>query len=640
MKSFLTIITTLAILFILSFHVFSRPVVYCLSIEKVYGDADTPKYYVITINKTYDATLYILDNTYNVVLVPLSVALPLSCSVQNRIPPEGPHIHLITGFANVNWTLPNGTRITELFYTIADYVGCGKDKAEVKEITLKYGGREFATAVIHVFVPIPEPEKYLVPLELYPGSIMFIYKYVNSSHFELDVKLYNTGYTSYVKQCITEYECVIEIAGFSIALRKYNITFRFLIDTNSWTAKYWNGHKWIPIGSLPLAIPAMDLSLLLYELYQSYSRSINYYLTHKTELQIVVDKVKSLIESGETEKAWELLHKLAEGPIPQIWKAYNASYLGKEIKIEGPGGSVVGPSIKITFPAYDKIVIKINKTGNLSNLIIEGLEKYIMEERMDTLNSVIAENNGFIYYATKYKNITRGTLLWTYIAVFPPGFGIDTLLILPAKHLSEYLGFSDRIEYAFLEIFPRGLPISSEDIVIEESSSLPGPRYGNFTIVIDSRLAEKWMLTNKKAVNPDTRVSILMNLMSTIMTKYGNTWYKVINKGNPEKEFQDFLSYLESAVLATAYQLGGEKGRDLVENLIHGGSLFPETANTTATTQFSPPSTTTQTSSPGSSEISSGEVNGFKWHTVYIVVPVLVVIVVASLVILRAYRRK
>ncbi len=634
---FFSIIIIFASIFVC---ILSQPIAYGVGkTGKIDEDMNVTRYYIIAINNSLvETTLYMLDNKYNVVLAPLTVALPSTCPVQNTLFPKGDNIEYIQNFTNANFNLPNGTHIGGIFYTIADYIGCGRDKTEIKRITLRYtGGPEnIEGATIHVFVRVPHAEKYVVPLILYSRNIMFVYRYINSSYFELDVKLYYLTY---------ELE--------NIASKTYNVTIRFLINMNSWTAKYWNGFEWVPVGTLPLATPALDLSLMLYKLYQSYNANAKYYLEHKAEFQTIIDKIKSIIKNGDKEKVQQLIRQLASTPVPQIWKGYYALYLGKRIEIDMPAGAVVGPSINITFPAYTKIRAKVDTAtaSKFNDLIIKGLKEYILEGRTDTLDNVIVKNNGFVYYDSLYQKSRIGTELWTYMRSPLPAFGGNVLLALPAKYLSKCLGYDNKIEYALLSI-STPTSIKSKGITIEKNKPLPKPpslhslgNNGYLVIAIDSRLAEKWMLTNIDAINPDARVSILYNLLSVVQTKYINTWYKIANGGDPKKEFQDFLSYLKSTVLATAYRLGGENGRELIENLIRNGLSTPETINNTTV----PPSSSfftsgnsvkkeTPANGSSSGETNGGKNTGSRQYQIHAIVAILITIIIVLLVMFTRKR--
>lgn len=615
---------------IVFFNALSQPFTYVQIVVDAGENDDGLEYYVISseYSSGWIGTLYVLDEEYNIILAPLSTALSHDCSVQDAVFPQAPYIEYIDQeLVNMEGVLSNGTRFTKLFYTIANYIGCGKDNVEIKGVTLGYEGSE-VLACVHVFIPMRHTEKYNVLLELVPGSMVFEYRYLNSTHFELLIKLY---YTKYGLADIVR-----------IALKEYNITFRFLIDMNTWSASYWNGSNWIPVGTLPIATPSLDLSLLLYKLYEAYSKDVEYYLKHETELQITIKRLKSLIENN-IDEARQFLFERANAALPQLWKEYHGVYLGKEISIKAREGMIVGPYVNITFPTYNQLTLLINSTAlkNYKELIVEGLREYIEEGRLNKLNEVIAGNDGFISFNTTLRKGGVGSFLWAFVPSHLPLTPIGSMFILPATHLTEYLGEGPnyKIAYALLDIMP-----PETDITIEKTASPPEPPpQGNYiTIAIDTRLAERFMLTTGDRVLHDrnTRLSILNNLESSVKTKYYNTWYEIVNGADPEKKFREFLEYLESAVLTTAYRLGGEKGVDIVRNLIYNNSSLPETTTTPPSGNEPGTSTTPSASDSNSSNSTSrgGEVSG--WRSIYVTIPILVITPLILSTAYLLYRRR
>jgi len=89
-------------------------------------------------------------------------------------------------------------------------------------------------------------------------------------------------------------------------------------------------------------------------------------------------------------------------------------------------------------------------------------------------------------------------------------------------------------------------------------------------VAIDRRLAEEWMLTSNNSLDPSRRVGVLQNLLSTVINKYIQALFNIVNGADPEEAFAEFQSYLKTSVLAAAFQFGGEKSKEMMESLISG----------------------------------------------------------------------
>jgi len=89
-------------------------------------------------------------------------------------------------------------------------------------------------------------------------------------------------------------------------------------------------------------------------------------------------------------------------------------------------------------------------------------------------------------------------------------------------------------------------------------------------VAIDRRLAEEWMVTSNNSLDRGLRVGVLQNVLSTVINKYTQALFNIVNGADPEEAFGEFQSYLKTSVLAAAFQFGGEKGKDMLESLISG----------------------------------------------------------------------
>ncbi len=238
--------------------------------------------YDVFIATNVSVRLYLLDRNMSVFEVPLSKALPFSCTNMSVPLLSGSNYQEISvlpgvsGIARVRpFYLPNGSLVYSVLFVIYDYLGCTKNRARLLRVITEYRGEGIINAYIAVAVPVMDPEEYSVESILYPKNIVITYRYFNTTHFEVDLMIYNASY---------------DIYGGGIPSRTFNARYRFLVSPMDWRSWYWNGSKWVPAGVFPLASPFVAQALLIYRLYHSYYDDAEYYMDHHSDLEKIVEK--------------------------------------------------------------------------------------------------------------------------------------------------------------------------------------------------------------------------------------------------------------------------------------------------------------------------------------------------------------
>ncbi|NPA98524.1 MAG: hypothetical protein GXO43_04005 [Crenarchaeota archaeon] len=549
-----------------------------------------PYYYVFLKNNTEGwITLYLLDQNMRVSLIPLSSILSSTCCINKTIIPFANYIDLVQ--FDVNLILPNGTRLDDVLVSIADYIGCGQGEPKIVYVSKDWKN---GMLTIHVFVPIDNASMYYVPAVFYSTTSLIEYKYLNQTYFETDIVIYNLA---------DQYSYGLE----SLHVRKYNVTFRFIVDMRTWTAKYWNGREWIPCGSLPIALPFLDARLMLYEFYKSYYDNVHYYLTHPSELKILVEKLRNMLKNGRTDEAIEYIKKSFNNLLPQIWRGNKWIYLGKPI-YKGYGGFIVSPQkIHIYIPGFkDLLPEPYDLSGmtpgtaelakKLKPLIVKAIEKYLKTGDLTDLQKLISKYNGFIYYKVEEVDPSQCDYEWVSLEYIPMISPASIDMPLPPSSIKNIMPEANP-GYAYLDLTPPAnksivmLEISDEPSlgVLKKKSGLES----FIGIAIDSRLAKEWFLTTRASVNYDMRFTLLNNLLSVIENSYINMWYSIITaSSNPEIALKEFLSELKQAVINTAEALGGREAASLMEYTIRENNpyILPSSS-----LNSSSPSHTTQT---------------------------------------------
>ena len=559
-KIILFFITTLLLISISNVFAYNP---YSVATANSYNNKLTaPSYYIFYTNTTAYTTAYLLDNNYKVINLPLYKILPSTCPIINKLFPNANYIITNIGSVYLNITLPNGTHINNMIYSIAEYLGCGTGKPRIAGITVDLKKK---IITIHVFVPI-NGKGYNIPAVFTSDKTLLIYKYVNTTYFEVDLKLYNLT---------DQYSFGVQ----NIKTRSFNITYRFLVNENTWMSYYWNGHKWINIGMLPFATPAIDARYLLFKLYQNYANSIKYYMTHKLELNTIIEKIQHLLKTNQRKKAYALIDKIAGTPMPQLLVGESeAVYWGKPIKYDT--SNVIGPRLIFTIPPYTDINIieNDNAIDKIYDQLVEGIKQYLLTHNYSLLQQIIDRSNGFVKFGAEKYNGQQAEEYWVCLYYMPLLYIMPTLITLPSNPGFASQGING-VKYVFLDMETQSN--GTQSIIRKTISSEPSlsvirniiHRNSFGAVIIDRRLAAEWLLLSNRSIDWDSRIAIFYNVGSAIFNAYVNTIVNIVSGVNPDTEFENLLSYVKSVVIHAAYSLGGSIGEKVMEKTISLGKL-------------------------------------------------------------------
>ncbi|MCD6503249.1 MAG: hypothetical protein J7K58_03355 [Euryarchaeota archaeon] len=365
-----------------------------------------------------EGDIWFFDENNSLFLIPLQEAIDKS--LINPMKPE----HILATYpsasADINLTLPNGTEVKYISCSLYRYYGFGEGSPKVWTITSTYFPRDKALwLVIHVLVPPPEDiENYSVVSILNVERTLIVYRYINETHFGVDIKLFDAYYP----------ECAMP---FDKCCKRFDITLSFIVNKSSWIAKYWNGEEWVSAGMLPIAGPALDLTNMLYKLYKAYNDTVNYYLTHRDQLNILINKIKTVLESGNNTKIGELMYNISHAPMPQEWRAFRTTYLGHEYKYNSFDGSAVGEIIEIYRPANNRpwwVKTDFKKFRECKEELLSAVIDYLLNGTTEKLEKIIVENNAFAEYQLYHYDGGKGRMAFVFQLYGLPPFGTDDLL--------------------------------------------------------------------------------------------------------------------------------------------------------------------------------------------------------------------
>ena len=524
------------------------------------------------------SVIWFIGENNSLLLIPLQETIDKS--LINNMTPDRVLLSDPSDGADVNLTLPNGTEVKYIAYSLEHYYGFGEGSPKIWTITSTYFPEDKVLwLVIHVLVPPPEDiENYNVNSILDSDRTLIVYRYINETHFGVDIKFFDAYYA---KTAIP----------FDKSRKRFDITVRFIVNKSSWIAKYWDGSKWVSAGMLPIAGPALDLTNMLYKFYKAYNDTVNYYLTHRDQLSILINKIKTLLESGNHTGAVNLLYNVSRAPIPQEWRVLRTTYLGRDYKYNPFDGSAAGKIIEFYDPPHTDlwwVKADYKKFYECKEELLSAVIDYLLNGTTEKLEDIIAEHHAFAKYQPYYYEGGNRSLMDIFQSYGLPAFGISLHLSLPVDGLLGIPDILKNASYAFLDTSPA---ISINDAVIIRNTSLPKipseEELGNdcyLAVAIDKRLAEEWMLTSNNSLDPSLRVGILQNVLNTVINKYAQALYNIVNGADPEEAFGEFQSYLKTSVLAAALQFGGEEGREKLESLISGKKLTSSEETTEDTT--------------------------------------------------------
>lgn len=532
-----------------------------------------PYYYVFIRNNTVpngypqsSALLYFIDRNMSVPLIPWTLAINPVCPINNTPFPNAPYI--VQVYFQTNLTLPNGKKInTSIFFD--DYMGCGHGKARIVAVSEDWKDK---VLTFHVFVPVENASALYAPAILDSPASLVVYKYLNTTFFEADIVVYNASF--------------LESFGLqSVHVRRYSFTFRFIVDERTWNAWYWDGREWVPCNYTPIALPIIDIRMLLYKFYKNYYENIHYYMTHPRELNLLVNKLKDMLKNGGTSEAVKYIRRMAHNLLPQLWPTLSSkwTYLGEPIRI-GLGASVTSPKrFKFGIPGFtdyepypydDEFAPPniVNITRRLEPLLYKYIEEYLRTGNLDDLQRLVARYNGFIYYRTESSPVSGADGEWVTLQYLPMLTSWGLMMVLLPTETAEDIVSGHSLRYLYLEVSANGsAPIISFGIKGEPSMEKLAEKSGLecFSgVAIDSRLAREWLLTGVNAARFGNTINMLLNLMSVVENGYVNMWYSIITGSNPDEAMNSFLSMLKQSTIRTAESIGGEQGAAIMEYTI------------------------------------------------------------------------
>jgi len=517
------------------------------------------------------ATLMLFTENARLSLIPVSKLVPPYCdgSAERGLPIT------VDGFDPRVYVFPNGTAVKGVLYYVNYYVGCSDMlRVESVEVRLEHqpAGPPLLYSSINVLMPLELQSDYYIETMLKARSALIAFEYVSETSFRVTIEVFNAHSPITVER---------------IASKAWNITWEFLVDTNSWTALLKNNAAYVPVGVLPLATPANDVASLLYSLYANYRSQVEYYLEHPSGLEQVVSQIKSFLKTDERADARLELLKLVESSLPQLyWGALEVGYLGKRLNVTLD--FIVGEPyqysgfIKCSFLSW-----KVNWTlyDAIKGGIVEGILEYAGHGDRRKLEEVITKHPGLVYLGDSRRDycLVDSQLLWTVAQPFPfvTGEVREFHLVLPATGLLSELG---EYKYAHfltnLEATEEGASSSGssrsgmyivENATWSQVKEMAAFANSRLVIAIDSRLASKWMTNTNASLNLDARRSILLSTASSIASRYLDALVSIAQGELPEKAFAGFLKHLENTIINAARSLGGEAGVERIMQMIKGG---------------------------------------------------------------------
>ncbi len=509
--------------------------------------AEDEKYNLIVYGGSRSSGSIVLATSDNMVpLVPARDFVREDCNYSL----ETPNLQTVNGFE----TDYNGTRY-RIIIVVDIYHGCSNE-LEVLNISKKIS---VENKIIRVYIRVATPPvvnlSTSIPLMMDARNVTVVYRYINETYLELDIEL---------KEIIPP---TIQFLG--LKYKAPSVEMRFLVDTRTWQASYWDGNEWIPVGYMPLANPGLNVSKLLRDLYTSYREAAQYYIDHPQELDTIMAKVRTFIENNESDKVNQFIDSLVYGPLPGEWKNryLKLNYLGYNYTLDMFRGSEsTNYVVRYTIPNYTNYIVNAYIPAGAMSSIKGAVMDYLQNDSTYGLERIVREYNGFVRI---FREHDISGNFWGGMPVYilnTPLYLLPATLPIPAEPFKENYNVS--VVKAMLEI---SKPSENKPGLILYNTTLDDPRIANFTrlqyskliIAIDTRLAEKFSVYN--ITNVRNRAQILENLLSKTLFDYRITWYRIISMGkDPEVELSMFINNLTLAVYATALQLGDNKSLEYI----------------------------------------------------------------------------
>ena len=468
-----------------------------------------------------------------------------------------------------NISLNDTEYVVEVIFEV--YHGCSKTNARLVDIKKEYIGDGRINIVAKIYAPLIVNETTPIMLSINVRRVEFIYRYVNDSYFELDMNLKGLvpGQLEWLRIAYTKH------------LDEYSVSYRFLVDKYTWQAVMWNGTGWTPVGVIPLAGPALNVSSILKNLYENYKAAAEYYLNNPEVLNQTILKIKNYYKNNESDKASKYINNITISPMPRELK----QGVGLQYMNYGYGHNIlIGESFSKKFINYTvsnrtDYIVNAYITSSLQPLLKDAIKEYLQNGTTRSLEYLVAQYNGFlriprIYNSSGYSSNTPVI----YVGNTPPLTSYFTLA-LPKIGLEHPYNIS--YEVIVLDVgLENGEFIynASLDDVIQEY----GTNASSIAIIaIDHRLAREFTLSNLEAFID--RRGLLYSLVDKVLWDYRLAWYYIVSgMADPRVALNSFIENLTISVAAVAVQLGG---KEALETL--GIELSQSTDNSTQNSQES-----------------------------------------------------
>ncbi len=607
------------ILLLLILNITYMPVPIAGSGSSVLGRSEDQ--YTVILNKNATVELYLLSRNGSAVMVPLDRILKHSCfsgSVNSSI---GVRFLSVIVSGSVNLTLPNGNHINTLNIDFYVYPGCSVGKPRIYNITVRQDFPKTLDMIVKVLLPPPaNGYTYSLPAFLFPAETQVIYRYINETHFAVIINLEN-----------------VRFDDITFNSKRFNITVKYLVNRETWNAKYWDGHRWVNAGVLPIGAPDLDVTSLLYKLYKGYTSAADYYLTHRGQLAETVSKLKTLLANNETVKAQKLLENITRAPIPAEWRGHHLVYLGFNYSLNPIEGSAESRILNFTVPEYNWAWIYPSRAILTErNAIIKAAVDYITGRNVTGFENMIISNNGFTVYKPIHHRSGNGSVGLILKEGVIPATSFYVSMPLPVDGMIGLPGdIAKDASLAILDVSSMFNNITKYLEVIH-NVSLDSDRVevrGGLSAAVDDRLVSEWMMSLNSIV-PGRRWGVLDNLLNTVTNSYRETWYEIVNGGNATSALEEFKDNVRTAVLAAALQLGGKPGKEMIE------SMISPKAGAGTQASSSPGNTNVSTVTSGNSEInetpsrpvnSSSAAGGVAGHGNTLLIAAVLILVIAGL---------
>ena len=389
-------------------------------------------------------------NKYNwAFTVPLEETIDKS--LINRMKPDHVLLTEPSDDAYVNLTLPNGTEVKYIAYSLDLYYGFGEGSPKIWTITSTYFPRDKVLwLVIHVLVPPPANiEDYSVPSVLYFDKALILYKYINETHIGIEIRFIDAHFGV--------------IVPFDKSYKRFNLTLSFIVNKSTWAAEYWNGEKWVPAGILPIVAPGLN--------------------------------------------PVDLIVRYSNGTLSDALKL---TYLGKNYTFNAFSGEAVGEMVEFYIPPYMSlswVKTDYEKFRECKEELLSAVIDYLLNRTTERLENIIAENHAFAKYQPQgggyykgygwwaFKMYGTGSSPWVYEITELPIYGGVLGMALPVDGLLGLPEVLRKATHAFLDM---GVALSEDGLEVIHNTTLPripsDEELGNdcyIAVAIDKRLTQE-----------------------------------------------------------------------------------------------------------------------------------------------------